>query len=120
MIDSVREIYKKAFTDEVIDREEYESLTGEPYAINCGGTDSIHITGNPTGSISYKLYGGPYTAMRATCGETDDWSINFDNGYDEPTERVIHTNEGILVRCMYCNRRCPSDEYECAGCGAPT
>ena len=38
----------------------------------------------------------------------------------EPTERAIHTSEGILIRCVYCNRMGPSDEYECAGCGAPT
>ena len=51
--------------------------------------------------------------------------IDYINGFtwvkrDEPTERIVHTERGIQVRCAYCKRLCPSDEYECDSCGAPT
>ena len=35
-------------------------------------------------------------------------------------ERVVNTNDGIRVKCGYCQRYGPSNEYECRNCGAPT
>ena len=71
------------------------------------------VVGNPTGCL---MVGD----LSSTCSIPDDWSID----YGEPSRtRIIHPRPGPpmkMTRCGYCNRRCPSDEYECAGCGAPT
>ena len=66
--------------------------------------------------LTYNYNNGKYTYSLSSTSINDDWKIDY--GYNN--ERVIHTQEGITIRCEYCNRRCPSDEYVCAGCGALT
>ena len=90
----------------------------------------MNKVGEPTGGIRYEImyddHGLPIansyiktTTTNSSCTVPNDWSIKFYGGYDD-TERVVNTNDGILVRCNYCRRYRPYDEYECRGCGAPT
>ena len=59
---------------------------------------------------------------------TNNICIGYNAGNEVPSgaynsgleERVVNTNDGIRVRCGYCQRYGPSNEYECRGCGAPT